>query len=107
MCVVSMVMDKYTEDWNRFPIGPNIPYSPQPNQPYMPLAPQIQPFNQDSELKKFQEWLEMAKKYDEKNKEPECESDAKIKKLLEVAAKLGIKEKVAQAIKEVLQKEIE
>lgn len=101
MCVVSMVIEKHTNDWDRmFPnqITPIQPFNPQP------LYPQVNPV---VELEKFKEWLEMAKKYDEKNKEPECESDLKIKKLLETAEKLGIKEKVAQAIRDVLKIHIE
>ncbi len=90
MCVVSMVMDHYTDEWGRrLPRRPGpyeVPYWPQPLGP-QPMTPQ----ELEEEARKFKDLIDRAKEYDRKNNEPDCELDEKRKALKKIADELGIK----------------
>lgn len=97
MCVVSMVMDHYTEvmdhytdKFNDYLNPPNI----LPQQTPIPLPqPQInlEPRISDAEIREFKQLLERAREYDKKNNEPECELESKKNLVKELAEKLGVK----------------
>lgn len=79
MCVVSMVMDHYTDKWwERLSTYPN----PQP----AVYQPQIT----DEEIAEFKRLLERAREYDKKHNEPNCELKAKKDKLRDLAEQLGV-----------------
>lgn len=90
MCVVSMVMDHYRENW------PNRLLEPQryPGQLFnVPTIPQQPPIT-DAEILEFRKLLERAREYDKKNNEPDCEMESKKKETMELAEKLGIADKL-------------
>lgn len=86
MCVVSMIMDHYGDEWQRryrqWPILP----MPGINYP-IPPAP---PAPSQAELDEFRRLLERAREYDKRNNEPDCEMADKKRKLLDLAKKLGV-----------------
>ncbi len=112
MCVYSMIMDHYGDEWERrkyvpiYPVYPNpfIPYprnpllpEPLPNYPtYIPPnvtittnttpTPQITP----QEIEEFHRLLERAREYDKRNNEPDCELQQKKDKLIRLAKELGV-----------------
>lgn len=100
MCVVSMVMDHYTDKWRRWvptddkawpwptvpptlPGGDYVPYIPPPT----PTPPS--PLTQE-EIDEFRKWIREAREYDRKNNQPDCELDEKKQLLEEIARKLGV-----------------
>lgn len=89
MCVVSMVMDHYTEkwskDWSEYEKAwsQNFPLIPRPTPPLVPL------FTQD-EVINMKKLLERAKKYDIDNNEPDCELEEKKETLRKLAKQLGV-----------------
>ena len=103
MCVVSLIYDHYGDKWGKPPYKQN-PFWPdkpwdfpinQPNDldtylPPAPILPQPKVPSQD-EINEFYELLKKAREYDKKNKEPECESEEKKKKLQKLADEMGIK----------------
>ncbi len=94
MCVVSMVMDHYTDKWKQY-LPEAVPYYPQPGIPQQPLGPtpdQIEDFKKSlqKEIEELRQLLERAKEYDRKNNEPDCELDSKKSLLKELAKKLGV-----------------
>lgn len=83
MCVVSMVMETYTDRWNRQRIlGP----STQPEILSPPVAPMISP----KEVEEFRDLLERAREYDKRRGEPNCELDEKRQALKKIAQELGV-----------------
>ncbi len=63
MCVVSMVMDHYREQWQ-----PRVPQ-------YQPvITPQVS----QAELDEFRRLLERAREYDKRHAEPDCELDEQL-----------------------------
>ena len=75
MCVVSMVMDHYSEKWGQYPM-PTITYTESPISP--------------AEIAEFRRLLKRAREYDKRNNEPECELDSKVKLLKAIAKALGV-----------------
>lgn len=83
MCVVSMVMDHYTDKW-KYTLPPQpVEYVPGV-QVFIPTLPT------QAEIDEFRKLLERAREYDRKNNEPDCELAEKRKKLLDLATELGI-----------------
>lgn len=88
MCVVSMVMDHYTDKWNQWN-PPIMPYTAEPLR-YWPIPiPIPEPKITDEEIREFRKLLERARKYDKDNGEPDCEMEEKKEKLRKLAAELG------------------
>lgn len=86
MCVVSMVMDYYSDKWyERLQRPLNIP--PMPKWP--PYTPE--PRLTEEEVKEFRELLRRAREYDKKNNEPDCELEEKKEKVRKLAEELGVK----------------
>lgn len=98
MCVVSFIGDHFHEKWKHYEHYIN-PYTNPPNL----NPPQSQPIiiNQSEitkiefealkkEVMEMKELLRKAKIYDEKNNEPNCEIEDKMKFLREVAKLVGI-----------------
>lgn len=78
MCVVSMVMDHYGDEWRR-----RIVYQTEIGQPI------TQPITQE-EIAEFRRLLDRAREYDRRNNEPDCEMESKKQTLLDMAKQLGI-----------------
>lgn len=71
MCVMSMIMDQHTDRWSQ-----NFQYYGQvPSQ---------------AEIDEFYRILEKARQWDIEHNEPDCESEAKRQKLLDLAEELGV-----------------
>lgn len=84
MCVVSMIMDHYDDEWRR-------KYWPSTRPLQIPLPmPLPIPGPTPEELAEFRRLLERAREYDRKNYEPDCEMESKKRLLREMAAKLGV-----------------
>lgn len=90
MCVYSMIVDHYNNEWGRkrpqfpFPQPPlAFPTNPPPNPP--------KPLITEEELKRFMELLRRAKEYDEKNNQKDCEMESKKETLRKLAEQLGVK----------------
>ena len=97
MCVYSMVVDHYLDEWGRLvPRYPRIipqPYYPDQPWPPQPIDPQPEPPSEEEMKRRFEELkrlLDRAKKYDKDNNEPNCEMDSKKAALKEIAKQLGI-----------------
>lgn len=103
MCVVSMVMDHYTDRWT--PVIPdNGPWVvPKPDESEYKkrmqeliekigkvVAPK-EPAITDEEIKEFRKLLDRAREYDERNNEPECEMEQKVELLKAIAKALGVR----------------
>lgn len=87
MCVVSMVSDHYYDKWSdRYPPRPawSTPSDPVPFYGYPPPPSK-------EEIEEFRRLLERAREYDKRNSEPECETESKKKRLLDLAEQLGVK----------------
>jgi hypothetical protein len=84
MCVVSMIMDHYDDEWRKRANPPE----PQPI--YVPMVPWTPQPIQPHEIDEFRRLLERAREYDKKNNEPDCEMESKRQKLLDLAKQLGI-----------------
>jgi hypothetical protein len=84
MCVVSMVMDHYTDRLYR--------QLPQPNTvPFPAVIPfTTTPQITQAELDEFRALLERAREYDRKNGEPDCELESKKEALKAIAKALGV-----------------
>jgi hypothetical protein len=85
MCVVSMVMEHYTEKWDR--LIPRDPFFPLrvPLTPPIP-APAITP----AEIEEFHVLLARAREYDRKHNQPDCELAEKKAVLQKIAEALGV-----------------
>jgi protein tyrosine phosphatase (PTP) superfamily phosphohydrolase (DUF442 family) len=79
MCMMSAVMDDQAKKWQDL-IPPMFPYIPT-------LLPQIT----QAEIAEFRRLLDKARKEDIANNNPDCETESKKKKILELAEQLGIK----------------
>lgn len=80
MCVLSMIMDHYTDRWwERTGTLPNTNY---------PII--IQPQITEEEIAEFKRLLERAREYDKLHNEPNCELEAKKTKLRDLAEQLGV-----------------
>lgn len=100
MCVVSMTGDMFHDRWRPWtpyvPYTPVQPYNPQPTDrtgPFLlpPTGPTQEDFdNLKKEVELLKELLKRAKEYDEKNGEPDCEIEDKMKFLREVAKLVGV-----------------
>lgn len=100
MCVYSMVVDHYFDKWQPYISPPIVPWQPIPTvvPPWQPpdvvtVPPPRMPT--DGEIQEFGKLLERAREYDKKHNQPDCELEEKKKKLLKLAKKLGIEEKVS------------
>ncbi len=84
MCTVSMVGDFYNDKWRQhFP--PNTI-----GQPFVPLIPNQEIERLRREVEDMKELLKRAKIYDEKNGEPNCELEEKMKIIRAMAKALGV-----------------
>ena len=103
MCVVSMIGDHYNEKWDEWkkqipnapltpPFSPNIHPPPNPLDDFFkPKSPTKQEFEElKKEVEELKRLLQRAKEYDEKNNEPNCEIEDKMKFLKEVAKLVGV-----------------
>jgi len=79
MCVVSMVMSHYDDEWTRRLM-----------QNTSPLLPQVVPTVTQQEVDEFRRLLERAREYDRKHNEPDCELEEKRERLRKLAAELGV-----------------
>lgn len=86
MCVVSMIGDHFQEKWTQ----PNYEwikyYINDPNTPVSKLEFEAL----KKEVEEMKQLLIKAKKYDEKNNEPNCEMENKVKFLKLVAEAMGV-----------------
>jgi hypothetical protein len=82
MCVVSMIGDHFHDKWNQPPY----------NQYWQDLSKITrQEFDAlKKEVEEMKELLKKAKLYDEKNNEPNCEIEEKIKTLKKIAELMGV-----------------
>ena len=93
MCVLSMVMDHYNDEWNkRLPKINPIP--PTDWERILQEIPQkkeepVRPITKE-EVEEFRRLLERAREYDKRNNEPDCEMEDKKRMLKELAEKLGV-----------------
>lgn len=87
MCVVSMVMDYWKDDFNRkYPSG-IIPTSINP----FPFAVSREEFEEiKKELQELKKLILAAKKYDEATNQPDCEQDSKIELVKKIAELVGV-----------------
>lgn len=96
MCVVSMVMDHYGDEWNRrFEEQRRRDQEAweryrQQGQPYLPILPQV-PAIRPEEIEEFRRLLERAREYDKRNNEPDCELESKRERVRKLAEELGVK----------------
>lgn len=106
MCVVSMVIDHYYDEWGRrrrpdfSPYGPDsFPPTPQDfGQSHEGIQEQIKnllkpkpPAITNEEVEEFRRLLDRAREYDRKHSQPECEMAEKKRKLLKLAEDLGVR----------------
>lgn len=88
-------MDHQWETWTQppyYPQQPKVwPTTPVPLKvpPKIPIARPVQVPSQ-KEIDEFRRLLERAREYDRRNNEPDCEMDEKKKRLLDLAAQLGV-----------------
>lgn len=102
MCVVSMVSDRFDENWRKkydwypgnLPPHRDSPLQPRvyPTQPVIPgqligipevTREEIEEIRKD--IAELKDWLKRAKKYDEDNGEPDCEIAEKMDRLRQMA----------------------
>lgn len=79
MCAVSMILDFYAEKWeNKYPSTfEGFRVTPDPNEITV-------------EIEDFEKLVRVAKEYDKKTDQPDCELDSKKDKLKKLADELGI-----------------
>lgn len=85
MCVVSMIMDDYKEDWSRkypWTITTGGTY-PTPTNP--PAVDQATIDEMRKDIERLKRQVEAAKEYDTRNNEPECGLEEKRKVLQDIA----------------------
>jgi hypothetical protein len=88
MCVVSMIVDHYTEKWQD-PQWFNPPFQQVPMTggiSQILIQPQISP----EEIAEFRRLLERAREYDKRNSEPDCELESKKVALKKIAEHFGV-----------------
>lgn len=92
MCVVSMIMDHYFDEWwRKLPPQPSPWVVPQPYPTVSPTyIPPIVPAITPEEIAEFRRLLDRAREYDKRNNEPDCEMESKRQKLKELAKELGV-----------------
>lgn len=83
MCVVSMVMDYYTEKWQPL----TKPWEEWRRWDSWPHNP---PGISQAEITEFRQLLERARKYDLEHGQPDCELETKRQTLIGIAKTLGI-----------------
>ena len=82
MCVVSMIGDEFNERWKQ-----------PPYQQIFHNWPEVSRAEFESlkkEVEELKSLLKRAKEYDEKNNEPSCELESKMKILREIAKLVGV-----------------
>ena len=84
MCVVSMVMDHYSDMWQWRLTHPSPSYT------FIPNEPGVSP----KEIEEFRQLLDRARKYDKQYNEPDCELDEKREKVKALAKQLGIEDQI-------------
>lgn len=106
MCVVSMVGDHYGDKWDPWKKyipnqpSPLIPEQQDPSKAFEDFLKKINPNPQTPTRQEFEDLkkevedlkslLKRAKEYDEKNNEPNCEIEEKMKLLKEIAKLVGV-----------------
>lgn len=85
MCVVSVIMDHYYDEWNKKKM---VPWENPNRTP--PVYPGPSPYITPEEINGFRILLERARKYDQEHNQPDCELESKRKKLLDLAKELGV-----------------
>lgn len=89
MCVVSMVGGFYQDRWpKQYPWIIPQPYIDNTPLPQSPSQAEFDALKE--EVKVMKELLAKAKEYDEKNGEPDCEIEEKMKFLKQVAKAVGV-----------------
>lgn len=92
---MSMVVDHYNDKWQPFRDWTNNP-NPTPPPNITVNVPDMEEIKKEirkivkAELKEFKKLLERAKKYDEENNQPDCETEDKKKKIKDFADSLEI-----------------
>ena len=77
MCIVSMIMDHYSDKWRQYQI---------PGPSFIIEQPQIT----KAELDEFRQLLERAREYDRKHNQPDCELEEKRQRVKDLAKELGV-----------------
>lgn len=94
MCVVSFIGDHYQEKWKWVePYIEQPPFNPSPWSPNWDFTEKVTRAEFEAlrkEVLEMKELIRKAKIYDEKNNEPNCEIEDKIKVLRDVARLVGI-----------------
>lgn len=97
MCTVSMIGDHYSDKWTKAPAQPwTIPNTQVPYYPMSPPVSMPSPISRaefealKKDVEEMKALLIRAKEYDEKNGEPDCEMDAKVALLKQVAKFVGV-----------------
>lgn len=93
MCVVSMVIDQFENDFRKHPWyepwkGPQI--NPTPAQLQLPLVTKQELNELRKEVQELKELIKAAKKYDEATNQRDCESADKVAFLVKLAEFLDI-----------------
>lgn len=93
MCVVSMIGDHFDDKWKD--LKPFIPYQQDWNKNIQPINYHQKVSREEfealkKEVEEMKALLKRAKEYDEKNNEPNCEIEEKMKFLREVAKLVGV-----------------
>lgn len=104
MCMVSNVIDHYSDKW-RIPPQPFAPLTPwSPEEAKKKFEEMIDKADREQlkkEIEEFREILKRAREYDRKMQREGCEMEEKMAKLREAAAELGIADEVDIVLKEV------
>lgn len=79
MCTYSMIVDHFSEKWQRRVDEPTLTYTV----PYPAIT--------QAELDEFRELLKRAREYDKRNNEPDCELESKKERVRKLAEELGVK----------------
>ena len=82
MCVVSMVGDHYHDKWNQPPYKQLFTNTPEVSRAEFEAL--------KKEVQEMKALLKRAKEYDERNNEPNCEIEEKMKTLRKIAELVGV-----------------
>lgn len=96
MCVLSMVVDHYSDKWEDRNLwrGPYMETSPWTTLPEGKLTPMIT----EEEIEELRKLLGRAREYDKKNSEPDCESKDKIDRLKKILQDMKVSVEIFEKI---------
>ena len=98
MCVVSMVLDHYNNEWNRrgYIYGPTTinPFDSLESEGWSKIVEEAKRSQEIEQLKnevaELKKWVKEAKEYDKRTNQPNCESQEKLQLLKAIAKALNI-----------------